>query len=123
MSVTTTDVRVLIDTALEDASVEAFILSAETFMDSNLGSAGLSVALYDEITKWLTAHMIAISRERQAIEEEAGGAKIKYSGTFGEGLKSTSYGQMAVSLDTSNTLMAIANGKKLVYVYTVPSFD
>lgn len=123
MSVTIDDVKVLISTELTDTEITAFIDSASAFYDANLSSAGLSEALQDQITKWMTAHMIATTRERVAIEEGAGGASIKYSGTFGEGLKSTSYGQMCITLDSSGTLLAIANGKKLVYVYTIPAFD
>ena len=123
MSVAVADVQVLISTSLTSDEISAFISSAEAFYEGNLSGAGLSSTLQDEITKWLAAHMIATTRERVAIKEGAGGAEITYSGTFGEGLKSTSYGQMAISLDPSKTLLAIANGKKLVHVYTVPAFD
>ena len=80
-------------------------------------------AVIEEIEKWIAAHMVTITRERVAREEGAGGAYIKYAGEWGAGLASTSYGQMAINLDTSNTLQALSEGKRTAMSRAIVSFD
>ena len=113
---------ILDDTELDDEIIESFINSANIFVTASLSGKGMSDALLAEIERWLSAHMIASTRERTAKKEEAGTASIEYSGTWGEGLLSTSYGQTAVAMDTSGTLAAIAQGKLTAQIYAVPSF-
>jgi len=86
------------------------------FVDENLLSTSLSAAMLTEIEKWLTAHLITISRERMAAKEEAGGARIEYIGAFGAGLSSTPYGQTAIALDNTGTLLALSNGTKSIKI-------
>ena len=86
------------ETTLDDLIIETYITSAHVWVDS------LLVTKYDEevlkeIERWMSAHMIAMTQERQAKEEGAGGAFIKYTGDWGEGLLGTSYGQMVYNLD------------------------
>ncbi len=114
---------ILDDTELDDEIIESFINSANVFVTASLSGKGLSAALLTEIERWLSAHMIASTRERTASKEAAGTASIEYSGKWGEGLLSTSYGQTAVTMDTSGTLAAIAQGKIAAQIYAIPSFD
>ncbi len=113
---------ILDDTELDDEIIESFINSANIFVTASLSGKGMSDALLAEIERWLSAHMVASTRERTAKKEAAGTASIEYSGTWGEGLLSTSYGQTAVAMDTSGTLAAIAQGKLTAQIYAVPSF-
>lgn len=113
--VTATEVKDIIDTSLSDTQVGAYIDSVTVMVDNLFSGVTITTELIKEIERWLTAHAIATTRERQAKEEGAGGAYIKYAGYMsGEGLKSTSYGQMALSMDTTNTLISTM-GKKVIF--------
>ena len=114
---------ILDDTNLSDTVLEAYIDSANAFVTAHLSGEGLSTALLAEIEKWIAAHMISSTRERQSKKEEAGGAKIEYTGYWTLGLNGTSYGQMAVALDTSGVLQTLAQNKLSAWTKAVPSFD
>lgn len=104
MRTTATKVKEILETELDNSIVEAYILGANELINSKLTNSGLSESLLEEIERWLTAHMIASTRERQTKKEEAGTAKVEYAGTYGLGLDSTSYGQTVISLDTTGKL-------------------
>lgn len=123
MRTTATDVKLIIDTSLADATIEAYIGTASDFVDNALAGTTLSENSLTIIEKWLTAHLIASTQERVTTEEGAGGAYAKYAGVFGEGLKSTPYGQMAITLDMTGTLVNIAAGKKSVSITAITSFQ
>lgn len=110
---TATKVKALLDNStLTDAQVDEFIISANLFVTNHLGGEGLANDTLTDIERWIAAHMISVTRERQAKKEEAGSAKVEYAGDWGSGLNMTSYGQMAVKLDTTGTLEDLADGKK-----------
>jgi len=118
--VTATEVKAIMDgVTLADSIVDSYIISANTLVNSALGTA--ETDLLKEIERWTTAHLIAITRERQAVKEGAGGASIEYAGKFGEGLKSTSFGQTVLVLDTSGKMAAL--GGKSAEIYAVKSFS
>jgi len=114
---------ILDDTSLSDAILTSVIDSANIFVTESLTGKGLSDNALAEIERWLAGHMVAVTRERTAAKEGAGTAFIHYTGTWGEGLLSTSYGQTAVMLDTSGTLANIAKVKSSAWVKAVPNFD
>jgi len=114
---------ILDDTELDDDVLESFINGANVFVTANLTGKSLSTDLLTEIERWIAAHMISSTRERMAAKEGAGGAEITYTGKWGEGLALTPYGQMAISLDTSNTLMALSEGKRTATSRAVTSFE
>lgn len=117
--VTATEVKAILDnTVLTDPQIEAYITSANTMVNRVLGVMNVSDNT-KEIERWLTAHMIASTRERLAKKEGAGGAFIEYAGTWGEGLKLTSYGQMVLLLDGSGAF-AILGGGNLAYTFAIP---
>lgn len=117
------DVKNIIETALTDPIIQAYVDSANVFVTGTLDGKGLSDEVMEEIEKWVTAHMIASTRERMGKEEEAGGARIEYLGIYGEGLASTPYGQMAIQLDTTGTLSSDLQGKKMAWSKAVTSFE
>lgn len=120
--VTAAEVKEVIKTKLSEAEVDPYVTSANAFVDQVLGTdTTLSAAILKEIERWTAAHMIASSKTRQAKREEAGGAKVEYTGEYGANLASTSYGQMALSLDTSGKMAA--TGRKVASVYAVTSFS
>ena len=115
------EVKLIIETTLTDPSILSFITTANTMVNNVLGlaeseesSSGSENSRYTEIEKWLTAHLIAMTRERMASKEEAGGAKIEYVGQTGLGLSSTPYGQMVLSMDTSGAFAIQEGAKRLV---------
>lgn len=101
------EVKEIIDTELSDTRIGAFITAANTLINDKLLNKGLASSTLKEIERWLAAHYISASIERQAIEEEAGPASQKFSDFFSQGLNSTTYGQTARTLDPSGTLTSL----------------
>ncbi len=122
---TTTDLvtNILDETTLDEDVIEAYINSANVFVTAYLGTKGLSDDLLANIEMWLAAHMIVVTRERAIKEAGAGGAYVKYAGEWGEGLLGSTYGQMAVNLDTTGTLINLAKQKSSAWSKAVPNFD
>lgn len=122
---TTTDLvtNILDETTLDEDVIEAYINSANVFVTAQLGNKGLSDDLLANIEMWLAAHMIVVTRERAIKEAGAGGAYVKYAGEWGEGLLGSTYGQMAVNLDTSGTLINLAKQKSSAWSKAVPNFN
>lgn len=104
---TVDQVRAIITTELEDSAIEAYLESASNMVGEWFSGVSATETLLTEIERWVTAHLIAMSKERQAKEEGAGGAYIKYVGLYGTGLKTTTYGQTAIEIDVTNTLEKI----------------
>jgi hypothetical protein len=121
---TATLVKQIIDTDLSDTIVDAYILAANYTITEVLGSdTELSSDHKAELERWLAAHLISATRERQASKEGAGGASITYEGTTGEGLKATMYGQQVLAMDATGKLAVYTGAKKAASVYAVTSFD
>lgn len=121
MRTTAQEVRDVLDnTELIDSQIEAYITSAEVLVTQVLGTT-LDESVLAEIERWLTAHMIASTRERQAKKEEAGTAKIEYNGQFKGGLESTTYGQMVLLLDTTGAMANASKGLQSAYIRAVPT--
>ena len=121
---TATEVKEIIETELTDPTVEAYIISANLLVTAVLGSDTiLSEDHKTEIERWLTAHLISATRERQAASEEAGGAKIKYEGSTSEGLKATMYGQQVLALDITGKMAAYTGARRMASLTAVTSFD
>lgn len=112
--VTIDEVKAIIETSATDTQMQEYIFSAEAFVDSVLGTS-LNDTLLKEIERWITAHLLASSRDRQAVEEGAGGAYVKYGTVYGRGLLSTTYGQHAIMLDPTGTLDTLASKKKVYF--------
>ena len=85
-TITIDEVRAIIPTTIPDEDMVHFIESADAMMDVLRGT-DLPPKIMKEIHRWMTAHLIASSRERQAREEGAGGAYIKYTGMSYTGLR------------------------------------
>lgn len=110
---------ILEDTELTDPQIAPYIISANTLVNQVLGTG--TTDILKEIERWLAAHMIASTRERQAEREEAGTAKVKYAGTYGEALHATSYGQMVLALDTTGKMANLS--MKTARIVAIKSFD
>lgn len=120
---TATEVKQIIDTSLLDAVVDAYIIAANALVTEVLGSdTSISDTLKEEIERWLTAHLISATRERQATMEGAGGAKIIYEGKTGMGLEATMYGQTVLALDATGKMRAQTTGKS-ASIAAITSFE
>ena len=120
--VTVAEVKgILDDTELTDIVIGHFITGANSIITAALASAGLGAALMKEIERYTAAHLISITRDRMAAKEGAGGASITYTGTYGQGFNSSSYGQTAIAFDTSGILAGF--GGRAASTYAIPSTD
>ncbi len=120
---TPSEVRQIIDTDLADAIIDAYISGATEVVTNVLGSdTTLSDELKRNIELWLTAHLIASTREQQIQKAGAGGANVTYQGMTGKGLEATLYGQQVLAMDTTGKMMA-ALSKQKASLKAITSFD
>jgi hypothetical protein len=119
----TTEAEVLeiMDNELTESQVTPFLTAANLLITEAFSGASTSTDLLAEIEKWFTAHMLAVTIARTASAEELGEAKVKYTGYWGKGLESTSYGQMVMTLDTEGITGSL--GKASASMYAIPNFD
>jgi len=104
--VTDAEVFAIIDTTLTD--IDVFINTANMMVTSWLETAGLTDETLKEIERYLVAHVLSVNDPRAKSMGISGAPYESYQGQWGKGLEGTSYGQMAILLDTSGTLNQIA---------------
>ena len=126
MAVRTTAAEVLAimdNCQVSESDVTTYYISVATLLvDDILGDdTVLGDTMKAAIEQWLTAHLIAVSRSRTTTEEKVGDASLKYTGRFGEGLKSTPYGQMVLTLDSTGKMAK--SGQRGASIYAITSFD
>lgn len=122
---TAVDVKSILSTVVDDTNIEVFIGVANRFITEHLGDdTTLSDAQLKDIEMFLTAHIIASTKDPKPQEENIGEGdyEVKYQGETGKDLDATSYGQVVKMLDTTGTLAAMA-GKKKASLTAVTSFD
>ena len=115
------DVKAILDTGLANEDINTFIEIANRMVTTNLGGSGLGTSVLFDIERFLTAHLITYTRERQAKSQSLGAASITYTGVYGDGLDATSYGKTVKMLDTTGTLAKL--GKKSMSIKAIKSFD
>lgn len=108
--VTDCDVKAIIETSLE--SLRPFILAADAMVTQYLGAKGLDSELLKEITRWLSAHFVAVNDQRLK-SEKIGDATNQYHGETGMGLDFTAFGQQVKVLDPTGTFASI--GKRTAF--------
>jgi hypothetical protein len=106
------DVKAIIETDLTDTDIQAYVDDAYDVITSIFSNDK------PVLQRWLAAHLIATSRERQIDKGAAGPASATYAGQTGMGLASTTYGQQALALDPTGKLAARL-GRKAVTVKAV----
>lgn len=99
------DVRAIITTSLTDPQVEGYITDSNLIVTSKFAGVTISSDLLEAIEKWLTAHLITMSQKRQLSDQKVDEASVKYAGKFGLYLEHTTYGQMVIFLDPTNTMV------------------
>ncbi len=122
--VTAEEVKEIMDNCpLSDTIVETYIDIASAYinkvfdLEPDDDSSGTFTDGYEELERWLTAHMIATTRFRQVSQETIETATVKYTGYWSKGLESTSYGQMVLMLDTEGKIAGA--GKRAASIYAV----
>lgn len=103
------DVKDIFDTTMSDSSIEAFITSATNIVSNGpaLSPVGLGADELKEIERYVAAHLCCLMDPRE-IRHKTGDAEAWFqpnvTTAFGQGLRFTNYGQMALVLDRSGTL-------------------
>jgi hypothetical protein len=116
MRTTASEIKDILDTELSDARIEAFIQAASDVV-TGLLSNDFDEPILTNIERWLTAHYIAVTVERRAIQEIAGPVEQKFSDIYGQNLQATDYGQVAASLDTTGKLASI--GRRRIFFRSI----
>jgi hypothetical protein len=117
---TSTLVR-LISSVPSSTNIEAFIDTASKMTDLLVGKDTKGILDNQQlelIERWLSAHMITLTVNRQAIasEKQIDVARVKWDiQTVGNDLNATAYGQQAMALDTTGNLEGLYGEK----VYTL----
>lgn len=116
--VTGQEVKNIITTTKTAAQMTPFIIAANSLTNILVGK-GLSAETLKEIERWLSAHFLASSMERQALMEKVGDTQVDYGSRIdiGSDLEFTSYGRNAKMLDTSGTLANL--GKRQARIDTI----
>jgi len=117
---TPTEVREIYPTDMTDDQIQAYINVANIIVTANI-TCGLSDTILEEIERWLTAHLITSTQERQTKSERLAEAEVVFTGEYGPGLQSTTYGQTAMMLDTCGGLASM--GKKTLKLTAITSFE
>ena len=116
--VTEAEVREIIDIDVAFTNVDSFIAAANRVVEDNLaglvdnaGNQRISDETLKEIERWLSAHFQAV-QDKRFTRERAGENDVSYEGKTQYYFKFTGYGQMAVMLDPTGTLMNLEEGEK-----------
>jgi len=107
--VSSDQVKEVIETSLSDATVlGSMINTANIYVDTHLLNAGHAANILERIELYLAAHIVALTEERGALKGgKFGDASEFLADVFDDGFRSTRFGQMAITLDTSGTLASL----------------
>lgn len=122
MAITAEDVSKIITTSLD---VDSFITIASCIIDQYDLSSCYSDQCIDEIHKYLTAHLIAVSdKNNRVVAKGIDTAKDQYQNTVsaptvlnGGGLQATIYGQTVAMFDKCNILVDLGKSDKKTIVF------
>ena len=108
--VTAEAVKEIISTSIANDTLDTnHIDTANTYVDDVLAGAGLSDAILEKIELYLAAHFVALTEEGGALtRKRIGEADESYADVFKGGLHMTRFGQAALALDSTGTLVAAA---------------
>ena len=115
-----TDLRRLVDIPLdkEDDDLRPFLDTAALIRSEDLAGSGLSLSRLDQIELYLAAHFCVLSIEKGGLNSSKQGQSQEQYRTPDSkltGFNATSFGQMAVALDTSDTLINLSTTKKALF--------
>lgn len=119
--VTAEELKEIIETDKADTILDTFIVGANLLVTEHLGGSTLTDAQLKEIERWLAAHLLASTLEKQPASEGADKANVTYQGQTALRLDFTSYGQMVQIMDTTG-VMATVVGQKKASLFAITSF-
>ena len=106
-----------------DISLTPFIETASNLTDRvAAASSPPAAATLELIERWLSAHFYTV-RDPRPVSERAGSVGETVQSRVDLGLKTSHYGQMAISLDPTGTLKAISAGTRQASVTWVGTDD
>jgi len=111
--VTVDEVRAIIETSLSDTIIlDSMIDTANLYINTHLLGVGHTEEMLAKIELYLSAHFVAITEEGGTLQSsKMGDAEDEWETDYYKaGLNSTRYGQAAITLDTSDTLLGIGSG-------------
>lgn len=115
------DVRQIFSTTLTDVQLSPYIAVANSIVTDKLGATSLGDERLANIERFLTAHIVTLTQNRETLEEEIGEARVRYANVFGKGLEATTYGQMVMTLDTTGKLHNMS--RRSIKITAIKSFD
>ncbi|MDE8535464.1 hypothetical protein PZC41_14240, partial [Staphylococcus aureus] len=95
----------IFDTDLTAAELLPFIRTANVMVTQHLSA--LPAPILHEIELYLSAHYATVIDPRAKQEKIGNEYAVTYQGETGMGFQATHYGQIALSLDTSNILATL----------------
>lgn len=108
------DLNVLMNTVAEAVDYSLFIRLAGTVVDENLADQeDLSVQTKSDIQLYLAAHFATLSTQNGGVVREQIGQSAKTYRSIDSkylGFRTTTFGQMALALDTTGILVALGSG-------------
>ncbi len=111
--ITAGELKEIIETSKSDTVLEeSFIDTANTIIADQLEGKGLSAVILKKIELYLSAHLVAITEERGGIVvDHLSEATVRLADIYDTGFRSTRYGQVAISLDTTGSLVKMSTTK------------
>ena len=106
------NVKLILDTTLEDESIELAILVADNLISAEFSGTILSADRLQNIETYLAAHFASLRDPRMRRESIGGEWTFEVLGEVGTGLRATFHGQTAIMLDTTGTLGKLAESTK-----------
>lgn len=122
--VTQAEVSEIIDTSVVD--FQPYILAADTYVTEALADFIDNAALLKEITRWLSAHMIAVATNNTStmVEHQTGETRARWADlSMGKYLELTRYGQTAIALDPTGILRRAGQGTKITFSAVITNED
>lgn len=107
-------------TGMTDITITPYINIASDVVD-DLDATVLDSTRLKDIERFLTAHLIMVTKDRMGTKERVGDAEVSYPNIFGPGLNASTYGQMVLQLDSTGTLANL--GKKVISITAITSFE
>lgn len=106
---TASEVRLTITTTLSDDAVAQFVDDAVLIAEQCSSIATFSESKQKAIIRYLAAHLIAMNdASARKISESMGDASESFSTpVLGDALRGTTYGQQAITLDSSGCLAKV----------------
>lgn len=116
MPVNAADIRRLVPVPSDrtDEDLQPFLDAASLIRTEDLSSSGFSVTRLDMIELYLAAHFTVVAVEFGGLRSwQTGQSKEEYKGVQFDkvGIESTRWGQQAIALDTTGTLIATTQTK------------